>query len=65
MTPNGRPLGGTAVVEIGANKKPCDPSITLLTPFREWREYSYRFNERQGGPRDHQWQDDASVEICY
>lgn len=43
------------------------PSLSgsARAPRREWREYSYRFYERQGGPRDHQRQDDASVEICY
>ena len=29
----------------------------------EWCHHAYRFNERQGSPRDHQRQDNASLEI--
>jgi len=30
LTPNSRPFGGSVVVEIGANRQPCDPSVSLM-----------------------------------
>lgn len=30
MTPDSRPFGESVVVEIGANRQSCDPSVSLM-----------------------------------